>query len=174
MNKLAKRLYSRLGPLLILSLCGIAFIASFYGVVVLPLKQRSDALERRLESTARQSSAPSDYAGRAYAQLAAFYKFFTRSETVDEWLVKMYAVAKATGIELRAADYQLGDVRYGIERYRISLPVQGSYVQIRAFLEKVLLEVPIMSLDQATFRRKKINDGRIDADLTLTLYMRAP
>lgn len=169
-----RRLLSDLGPVGVVSLCMAAATAGFYWTAVVPLKERAQLLDTQMERAARRIlRSPGDDTSQAAAQLAAFYKFFRRAETVDEWLVRIYAVAQASGLEMRVADYQLADLRYGIDRYRISLPVQGSYVQIRAFLERVLLEVPVLSLDQATFRRKKVNDARIEAELTLTLHMPA-
>jgi len=51
------------------------------------------------------------------------------------------------------------------------LPVSGSYTQIRSFLEGALAEIPVLSLDQASFRRKGTNETRIEAEIVLTFHL---
>jgi Tfp pilus assembly protein PilO len=103
--------------------------------------------------------------------VAAFYKFFERPERMEDWLAKLYGVALASGLEFKTGDYRLSESRQRIDRYQISLPVTGTYTQIRSFLENVLTEIPVLSLDQASFRRKATNEGRIDAEIVLTLHL---
>lgn len=104
------------------------------------------------------------------ARAAEFYKFLDSGERIDQSLARLYGIAGASGVELRSANYRLGEARHRLERYEISLPVQGNYAQIRLFLETALRELPALSLDKASLRRKSAADGRIDAELVLTLH----
>lgn len=104
--------------------------------------------------------------------LPAFHRFFDRPEKIDDWLAKLYGIATAKGLQLRQADYRLADSRYGIERYQITLPVGGSYAEIRGFLDAALAELPVLSLDQASFRRKSAAEPRVETELVLTLHAR--
>jgi hypothetical protein len=104
-------------------------------------------------------------------QLGRFYAHFDRPETIDVWLAKLYNATRASGLAFAAADYQLSDGRYGLERYRITLPVSGSYFQVRTFLDLVLTEIPVLSLDSIAFRRKSISEAGVEAELSFTLYL---
>lgn len=165
----------RLGPLGGASILLLGASAAVLVAVVLPLQETSDRLDRELQN-ASQEAAPDGLkrvSAAPVSQLAAFYEFFDRSETVDTWLAKLYGAATAAGVELRAGDYRLADSRYHFDRYHISLPVRGSYAQIRAFLEGALAEIPVLSLDHVGFRRKGTSEPRVEADIVLTLHLRA-
>lgn len=156
------------------SLALIIAVLGFFAVAVKPLEERSGELDRRLEDNARRGAGDAlKPASRATHEerVAAFYLFFKRDERIEDWLAKLYGIATAAGLELRTADYRLADSRQRIERYRISLPVSGNYTQVRSFIEAALAEIPVLSLDQATFRRKDANEARIDAELVLTLHL---
>lgn len=138
-----------------------------------PLRERSARLSQELRAAVpARESAPADTAPQA--QLAAFYGFFERRESLDVWLAKLYGVASATGLDWRSADYRLAEARHRLERYQISLPVSGSYAQIRKFVERALVEVPVASLDHISFRRKDAAEPRVEAEVVLTLHLLAP
>jgi Tfp pilus assembly protein PilO len=105
------------------------------------------------------------------ARVADFYRYFDRQQRVDDWLARLHGIATASGLELRAGNYRLAEAQRRIDRYEISLPVSGSYTQIRSFLEGALAEIPVLSLDQASFRRKGTNETRIEAEIVLTLHL---
>ena len=58
-----------------------------------------------------------------------------------------------------------------IERYEVALPLRGNYARIRAFLENALIEIPVLSLDHVSFRRKSPGDGAVEAEVRLTLHL---
>lgn len=153
----------QLGSPGIASLAAIAVTATFYLVAVKPLEQRS------VRQGAKAASAPA-----RMGELAGFYRYFDRPEKIDDWLAKLYGIATAKGLQLQQADYRLADSRYGIERYQITLPVSGSYAEVRGFLNTALAEIPVLSLDHASFRRKSASEPRIETELSMTLYVRRP
>jgi hypothetical protein len=59
-------------------------------------------------------------------------------------------------------------------RYRVRLPLVGSYLQIRAFVEQSLQELPFASLDELSLRREGIASGELEAGLTLSLHLAYP
>jgi len=169
-----ERLREELGMPELASLALLAVAIAFSLAVVKPLEARRAQLEQELENALRRPQLDGMTrvsAGAPGARLDAFYRFFERPEHADEWLAKLYGIATAQGIALRSADYRLGDTRQRLERYQITLPVSGSYTQIRAFLETALAEVPVLSLDQISFRRKATGETRVEADIVLTLHL---
>lgn len=174
MSELLARLRDELGVMTIASLALLAASAAFLAFAVKPLEERALRLDRQLEGVARRA-APEGItrvgASTPAARIASFYRFFEREENTVEWLAKLYGIAGGAGLELRTAEYRLADTRQRIERYQITLPVAGSYAQIRAFLEGALAEIPVLSLDQVSFRRKSAAEPRVEAEVVLTLHL---
>jgi hypothetical protein len=173
MRRALQALRIELGALGIGALALLAGAAAFSLAVLEPLEQRRQRLDLELEAGGRRAppAGVQRVASPGVDPAAEFYRYFERKERIEDWLAKLYGIATAAGVELRSADYRLSESGRRIERYEIRLPVTGSYAQVRAFLERALLEVPVLSLDQATFRREAVNDARIDAELALTIHV---
>jgi hypothetical protein len=60
-------------------------------------------------------------------------------------------------------------------RYEIVLPVAGSYGQIRDFLKRAALEIPVLSIDQVTLKKEERKgatpQAALQAEMRLTLHM---
>lgn len=169
----ARRLRRELGLAGIVALALISMTALFHKVALEPLQRRAELLSSGIEQQA--GKAPSRAAAGSAAKLQTFYSHLGRSETTTDWLAKLYAIGKATGVELQSGTYRnqaTADTASGkIERYEIVLPVSGSYAQMRDFLQRALGEIPVLSLDQMTLKRESRNDGTVQAELKLTLHM---
>ena len=173
MNLRKLDLRAELGPLATFSLTVLAAALAFAVLVVQPLEAKSRGLAERV---ARLPDAPAESraAGRSPAdQLAALYAYLAKPEQTTDWLAKLYAIGRATGVELRSASYR--SERAGrIERYEILLPLSGSYAQMRAFVDRALADIPVLSLDQMTLKRESQRDGAVQAELRLTLHLVRP
>lgn len=173
MNNLLGALKRDLGLLGLASILALGLAVVFSLAYVKPLEARKARLERGAESHLR--GAPEEVvrvsARSASGQIDEFYRFFDRKERTDEWLAKLYGIGTAAGLQLRAGNYRLDDSRRHLDRYQVQLPVRGSYAQVRVFLEASLAEIPVMSVDQLTFRRKAANETVVDAEITLTLHL---
>jgi hypothetical protein len=160
-----------------LALVLLAATAVFLETGLRPLETQSERLDRSIERATQQlrSADPSLVrTASPQAKLEAFYRFFQREESTTDWLAKLYAIAEKGGLTLRAAEYHLLKGPGKLDRYEIVLPLVGDYAQIRAFLENALLEVPVLSLDQLSFRRKLSSDLAVESDARLTLHVLRP
>jgi hypothetical protein len=164
----------QLGALGAAALALLAAGAAFLVLAVQPLEEEQRRLDEQIRLAARGAPSHKAQPAGASAKLAAFYAFFRRGEEPTDWLAKLYGSGKAAGLELRSADYRMVETPYPLLRYEISLPVTGSYAQIRAFLASALDSIPTLSLDRVGFRRKRAGDAVVEADLTLTLYLPKP
>ena len=155
---------------------GMAAIALFIGAalfmafVLQPLKDKHRALAARAETL---SDAPVSV-GSANEKLAALYQYLAKPEATTDWLAKLYAIGRATGVELQSASYKTQGAAGRLERYEITIPVTASYTQMREFLKRALAEIPVMSLDQVTLKREHRREGMLQAELRLTLHMVKP
>ena len=160
MMKRALDLRHELGALGTAALIVLAAAGVFFLLVLQPLKD-----ERvRLESVvAKNPSAPG-------ANLTTFYGFLESKEDTTDALAKLYAIGTATGVDLQSGTYRTQRAGARLERYELSLPVSGSYAQIRDFLNRALAEIPALSLDQMALRREARKEGVVQAELRLTLH----
>jgi Tfp pilus assembly protein PilO len=162
-------LRDQLGPAGLASLALLAAAVAFFALAVQPLEQKERALRAAIEG----------HAGRPQAQLgadrvAAFYRFLERKEETTDWLAKLHGIARASGVELRSAVYRTQAAGARLERYEIVLPVSGSYAQVRDFLKRALVEIPVLSLDQVSLKRESRNDARVQAELRLAIHRMRP
>lgn len=173
MKSLLRRTLSELGALGLVSLAIIAGAAALENYGVKPLESRERGLAQRLErqnAHERMSGARARHDAAPAAKLDEFYRYFEGEKTTDS-LARLNKVATANGVELRSADYRLQATGSRIGRYEITLPLSGSYAHIRAFLERALIEIPVLSLDQISFHRKQALDATVQAEARFTLHI---
>ena len=164
----ALRLRRELGVAGVGALALLVAAAVFDKAAVEPLQKRAALLAEKVE---RAQPGAAARAGSASSKIDSFYSYLNRSETTTDWLAKLYGIGKGTGVELKSAAYRTQAAAGKIERYEITLPVTGSYAQMREFVRRALAEIPVLSLDQMTLKRETREDGAVQAELKLTLHM---
>ena len=162
----------RLGALGVLGIGVLLFCVPFYFSTLRPAEQdlaaQRDAAERMRGRGPLRAVTPDDRAG----DLVRFYALLPPLGQLPEELERVYALAQAQALELRQAEYRLEQRATGPVAYRITLPLRGSYAQVRAFLDAVLREMPLASVDALRFERERAADARLDARIHLTLHFR--
>jgi Tfp pilus assembly protein PilO len=154
------------------------FAAAMWLSAVVPARDERDLLELEANKLERRSRGAANEAKRpptAPEQLATFYAFFPGAASTPDWLGKIHAAAGAKGLQLASGEYKVtksGSSR--LARYQITLPVQGTYPQIRGFIGAVLQEVPAAVVEEVSLKRESVESARLDARIRITLYMSAP
>lgn len=155
----------------------LAFGAGFYFSVVDPARDDLAAMRRNLLAL-QQEIRRADYAPArpvqpaASTQLAQFYQFFPSERSLPDWMDKIFAAAGENELTLVQGEYQVSRESSGkLLRYQVTLPLKGTYPNIRGFIDGVLSEVPIASLDNVKFERQKIGENKVEATVSLTLYV---
>ena len=164
------RLRDELGPMGMAAIVLFIGAALFVSFVLQPLKEKNRALAARADTVG--DAQPS--AGSANEKLAAVYQYLAKPEATTDWLAKLYAIGRATGVELQSASYKTQGAAGRLERYEMTIPLTGSYTQMREFLKRALAEIPVLSLDQVTLKREHRREGIAHAELRLTLHMVKP
>ncbi|TMH68447.1 MAG: hypothetical protein E6H57_10910 [Betaproteobacteria bacterium] len=170
-QKLHALLYRAREELGVTGVAGIAlFVAAalFMAFVLQPLKAKNRVLEARA-GIGRDLGAVQN--ANAADKVGAVYQYLEKPEATTDWLAKLYAIGKATGVELQSASYKTQAAGGRLQRYEIVLPLTGSYTQMRDFLKRSLAEIPVLSLDQISLKRENRRDGTVQAELRLTLHM---
>jgi Tfp pilus assembly protein PilO len=104
-------------------------------------------------------------------QLRVFYNSFPSGDKVPDALKRIYRAADKQDLMLETGEYswlQTGTER--LARYRISLPVKGSFKQVLGFMDMVLQENKSVALENASFKRDKVDEAAIEAKLIFVVY----
>jgi hypothetical protein len=163
-------LLGRLGAAGVLGLGVLLFCVPFYFSSLLPAERELDA--KRAASERQHTRAPVSHVGldsRA-EQLERFYALFPPVERLGGELEKLYGLARGSGLDLLQGEYRVEKRSAGLIAYRISLPVRGSYAQVRSFAGAVLTKMPVASIDALRFERKKSDDAQLDAQFRITVH----
>jgi hypothetical protein len=138
-------------------------------------QSRLDDLRLEIVKAREQRAAPAADAGAPTTpsdRLAAFYGFFPRPADLPDLLEKVFAAAKGSGLQLEHGEYRvLRDNAGALTQFQLTLPVRGTYPQIRKFVDGAMAEVSTLSLDSIQFERQKVGDAQVDAKIKLAVYL---
>jgi hypothetical protein len=159
-----------LGVVLLLLAGGITLsVVQSENAQLVQLQTDALSLKTRIEQAAR-SGLPET---ASQDDLSRFHDFFD-GPGATHWLDALYAAAAAQNLVLTRGEYRMTADRNGtLARYQITLPIQGSYLQIRRFVAQALTDVPVASLDDIRFKRDSIAATQLEATIKLTLYLNA-
>lgn len=91
-----------------------------------------------------------------------------------EALRRLFDAAERAGVKLDRGEYRLTEVKDAhLLRYQLSLPLHGTYPQIRTFMTEVLNADPALALGAIQLRRGSIETPDLEALLNFTLYLEA-
>jgi hypothetical protein len=87
-------------------------------------------------------------------------------------IAQILHTATETGLSTDKVDYAAQSYSTSLIKYQIKLPTQGSYIQIRQFLNSVLNALPTVALTDIKLKREDIGSDLIDAHIQFNLYVR--
>lgn len=87
-------------------------------------------------------------------------------------LRRLFEAADKAGVELDQGEYRLTEVKDAhLKLYQLTLPVYGSYSEVREFVSDALNSDPALALTSVQLRRETIETPDIDAMLNFTLFL---
>jgi Tfp pilus assembly protein PilO len=161
-----KKIIDRIGFAGVAAIALLAAALLFSNFMVKPLHEKNLSLTEAASRSGRKADN-----AQSGAKVAAVYEYLRKEEDTTDWLAKLHAIGTATGIQMRAATYRTQPTEGRIVRYEIVLPVAGSYGQIRDFLKRAALEIPVLSIDQVTLKKEEKKGAALQAEMRLTLHM---
>ena len=164
----------RLGPAGIVALGILLASGAFYINALQPVEVEAAAQRTALErQRSRTPYRPVSIDNRA-DDLRRFQALFPQANDLTAHVERLHMLARRSGLDLAQGEYRLEKRTTGLWAYRVTLPVRGSYGQLRGFLSSVLKDMPIASIDGLRFERKRAADTQIEAQVRLTVYAQPP
>jgi hypothetical protein len=161
-----------LGATGVLGLGVLLFCVPFYFSALRPLEGELQAQRLAAERLKARSPLQPVAAGNRADELRRFYNLFPGFDALPDELERLRDLARESNLDLLQGEYRLEKRGDGLAAYRITLPVRGTYVQVRGFLGAALKSMPTASVDALSFERKKVAESQLEAQLRLTLYFR--
>jgi hypothetical protein len=107
------------------------------------------------------------------ASLRTFYDFLPDAGQALPLLTKILATAHELGLDPSRAEYAMTPVRQaGFVRYQVTMPLTGSYIAIRTFINSLLNNIPAAAINEISFKRQDGQTEMVEARLRFTIYMR--
>lgn len=136
---------------------------------ILAAQHRLQVLQQQV---ANKSNPPVNPTLDREQQLQEFYQGFAKAEQLPEALKRIYQAAQKQDLLLETGEYtrlQTGTER--LARFRVALPAKGSFKQLLGFMNAVLQENNTVALENAAFKRDKVDEEAIEAKLVFLLYI---
>jgi hypothetical protein len=136
--------------------------ATFYLSSVRPAERELQARRVAMEQARVRSPIQTVSAPRT-GDLRRFYMAFPAMDRLPDELERLYGLARAARLDLYQGEYRLEQRGAGLASYRITLPMRGSYPDIREFLSATLKQMPYAAIEALRFERKKVGDTQLEA-----------
>lgn len=133
-----------------------------------PETRRSRVLERQLQSARTTEMA----VGKLYEDV-----FATRSERLTKVTTEVRSLARKAGLNPRVIAYPQDDIEdYGLIKRSFVFPVEGTYVELRQFLNLLELTDSFLTLESITLSGEDGDEGpELRMNLTIsTLFAKEP
>ena len=155
---------------LVVMALGLVFVAiPRQEQAVAALRVEADAARMRALRAARVASAASVDVDPA----EGFRQGFPAAGSRHERVAALLELASAHGLAGTQSEYRLQvEPALGLARYRVSLPLTGSYPALRDFLAEALRGDPALALDSMRLRRADPQASQLQAELLFSLLMR--
>ena len=164
----------RLGTAGVIALGILVACAAFYAEALRPAEEDAAARRAALErQRSRTPYRPVSVDSRA-EDLRRFHALFPPSSELNAQVERLHSLGRRAGLDLAQGEYRLERRTNGLWAYRVTLPVRGSYGQLREFMSAVLKDMPVASIDALRFERKRAADTQLEAQVGLTVYVQPP
>lgn len=130
--------------------------------------QRLQAETRRL----RAQAVPAARAASAPVSLQQWQAALPAASERQQRLADLLELALRLDLNTARTEHRLVSTD-GLERLRVTMPVTGTYAQVRRFLAAALEHDPALSLDSLKLRRVSPQTAEVEAELQWSLHGRA-
>lgn len=154
---------------------GLAGLAALLlAAVAIMLGQRWDARAAALQAEAQalRAKARPAVAAAAPVSVQQWQAALPAPAARQQRLADLLELAIRLELNVARTEHRLAGSE-GLERLRVSMPLTGSYAQLRRFIAAALAHDPALSLDAVKLRRPSPLSADVDAELQWSLHGRA-
>ena len=155
---------------------GLVFAGIVSQLVVPRLQRESQAVGADADLVGRRAS-HAGIVGRDATRLESgggrFLAAFPAAQARQTRVAALLELAVRHSLTLHRSEFRLGkDKGSGLTRYSVTMPLAGTYAQLRDFVEEALASDAALSLDRLRLRRASAAAPVVEAELTWSFYMR--
>jgi len=171
-----RKLDALLDPAGVIGIGLAVFATAAYFSAVQPAREQLAQLQTK---AARQKSSGPQEGVRAAAmrgaeQLEQFNRSFPAPADTPALMLKLHEIAAQNSIALDTGEYRLTrDREGGLSRYQVTLPLRGTYWQVRLFLAQVLDEMPASALEEISIKRDSVGARGVETRVRIAFYLGA-
>lgn len=165
-------LLRRLGTAGVIGIGVLVACAGFWASALAPARQELAAQRLAVERLKARSPYQAVATNSRADELRRFYSLFPTTASLTDELERVHTLGRRAGLELAQGEYRLERPAYGLWAYRVTLPVRGTYAQVRGFMAALLRDMPTASLEGLRFERRKAAETELNAQLRITLHLR--
>jgi len=135
--------------------------------------QREAALVAERDTLMKVAASPMGGRDSDRARLTAFYARFAKASELSRVLADVHLAAQRRGLLPARADYRSATVAgTPLVRINATLPIEGRFDALYAWLAEVMREHPGVSIDQMSLKRETAQATSISADVRLSVLVR--
>ena len=106
-------------------------------------------------------------------RFAAFTQTLGEKRALGAMVGTVFELAEKHGLVLAQAEYKLEpDKAGGFHLYQMRLPVRGTYVRLRGFVDETLARIACVALDDVDFKREGIAATEVEARLRFVFFVK--
>jgi len=152
------------------------FAAAVWFSAVVPAQDQLVELQKQPVRQQRDGAAADNgfrsAAMRGADQLEKFNRHFPGLGTAPVMVLKLHEIAAQNSITLDTGEYRLlRDRDATLSRYQVTLPLRGTYWQVRLFVAQVLDELPASALEEIAITRDSVSSKAVETRVRFTLYL---
>ena len=172
-----RKLDALLDPAGVVGIGLAVFAAAAYFSAVLPAREQLVQLQSKAAQQKDGGNAQDGLrtaAMRGAEQLEQFNRDFPVPAETSALVLKLHEIATQNSITLDTGEYRLTrDRDGGLSRYQVTLPLRGTYWQVRLFVAQVLDELPASALEEISIKRDSVGARAVETRVRLTFYLGA-
>ncbi len=141
---------------------------------LMQLRQNVEAQEATLSLNPQTQRQPVSSPEQILAQeLAEFDTRFPDIQRLPDELGVLFRLAEGHGLQVVKGEYSLTEKRQGnLRRFEASVPVSGSYQEVKALVLDILDALPNVALAELGFERGEAVEAEIKTRLRLVFFIR--
>jgi len=102
-----------------------------------------------------------------------FYALLPAQKDVNVKIAQILKIAADSGLQIEKVEYaSQSAASSALLKYQIKLPLTGTYMQIRQFINQTLNSQPSLALTDVNFRRDDIGADLVESNIQFALYLK--